>query len=89
MAKRRAALSLQEKPTFPPPIQTFAKLLLGSEKNSEMWRRECEARTVLRWPLVKRREFIAAVETKRGPTAATMLKDDMLLLWNSSKAKNE
>jgi hypothetical protein len=85
MPKRRATRYLPEKPTFVPPIQTYAKLLLGSEKSSEMWRRECEARTVLRWTLAKRREYIAAVETKRGPMAAAMLKDDMLLLWNSSK----
>lgn len=54
-----------------------------------MWRRECEARTVLRWTLVKRREHIAAVERIRGATAAAMLKDDILLLWNSLKDENK
>lgn len=89
MAKRPAIRSLPEKPTSAPPIQTFEKLSLGSEKSSEMWRRECEARTLLQWTLVKRREHIAAVERIRGPTAAAMLKADILQLWNSSKDGND
>lgn len=44
---------------------------------------------LLRWPLDKRREYIAAVEKQRSQMAAAMLKDDMLLLWNLSKDENE
>lgn len=90
MSKRRSARPYSTvEPTSAPPIQTFERLSLGSEKNSEMYRRECEARTVLRWPLAKRREHIAAVQQKRGPTAAAMLKADIELLWKLSRGEND
>lgn len=52
---------------------------------TEEWRRICEARTVLRWPLEKRRAHIAAVEKIRGSAAAEQLKKDIITEWERQK----
>lgn len=39
--------------------------------------RECEARTLLRWPLAKRQAFLVDAEKKRGAPAIQALKDEM------------
>ena len=39
--------------------------------------RECEARTLLRWPLAKRQAFLLDAEKKRGAQAIQALKDEM------------
>jgi len=47
--------------------------------DSEAWRHECEAATVLAMPaLQKRRDYLAAVEKKRGIKAREALQATML-----------
>ena len=46
-------------------------------RSTEEWRRICEAREVLSWPLEKRRRYLIDVEKMRGPKATAQLKDDM------------
>lgn len=41
--------------------------------NSEEYRRQCEARQVLKWGREKRQEYYRGVEAKRGPAAASEL----------------
>jgi len=64
----------------PQPKPTSAKPLPKLERGytwTEEWRRICEAREVLSWPLERRRRYLEAVEKARGPTATAQLKDDM------------
>lgn len=76
-------MSQQNSPTLPP-------LLLGHEnKSGENWRRETEARAVLRWPLLQRQEFLREVERRRGQQAAAILKADLILLFNLTRRKSE
>lgn len=42
---------------------------MSQDTNSEVWRRECEARQVLRWPLSNRRAYLELVGKRRGETA--------------------
>ena len=39
--------------------------------------RVCEAATVLKWPIHKRREYLELVTNKRGPESATALMDEI------------
>ncbi len=39
--------------------------------------RACEARTVLNWPIHKRREYLELVTNKRGTESATELMDEI------------
>jgi len=88
MRRRREKPSLPAKTTSRPSAPTFEPLSLGSgNSSSESWRRECEARAVLSWPLEKKREFLKAVEKHRGQQAAEMLKADMGLIWMMRKTK--
>lgn len=53
------------------------------DSESEEWRHECEARYIaLRPTLVERRQYLEAVERKRGFEAANELRATMKLLWN-------
>ena len=52
---------------------------------SEVWRKECEARELLRWPLDKRRKQLDLVQQKRGWTARLDLQDEMERLWKAAK----
>ena len=60
---------------------------LSSLKNSysEEWRKECEARDLLTWPLAKRRKQLDLVEQKRGWQARLELQDEMERLWKLMK----
>lgn len=52
--------------------------------DSEAWRHECEARTVLAMPtLTARRDYLAAVERKRGIAARERLQQTMLGIRNA------
>ena len=53
---------------------------------TEEWRRECEARLVLSWPLQARRDFLAQVLKRRGVRAQHMLMDDMTKMHAARKA---
>ncbi len=55
------------------------------DTSSEQFRLECEARELLRWGTLERREYIATVERKRGPAAAQALKDTFMKLWEARK----
>lgn len=58
-------------------------LLDGREVDSasEAYRLECEARELLRRNTTDRREYLAAVERKRGTEACEELKAVFLKLW--------
>ena len=53
--------------------------------SSEEWRKECEARELLTWPLAKRRKQLDLVEQKRGWQARLELQDEMERLWKLMK----
>ena len=48
---------------------------------SEEWRHACEVRTVLKMPMVDRREYFERVEKMRGMGAANRLRDDVRTEW--------
>ena len=52
---------------------------------SEEWRKECEARELLTWPLAKRRKQLDLVEQKRGWQARLELQDEMESQWRKAK----
>lgn len=52
---------------------------------SEKHRRECEARTVLRWPREKRTEYYADVKKRRGDAAAQELIRNVREQWQKSQ----
>lgn len=53
---------------------------------SEAWRHECEARMVAERPtLEQRREYLDAVERRRGKAAADELRATMKALWSARK----
>lgn len=49
------------------------------------WLLECEARELLRWPLQKRRDFLANAEKQRGKVAIEELKAKMIELHEKGK----
>ena len=49
--------------------------------HSEQYRRECEARTVLRWPIAKRRDYLTQVETHRGVDGRRYLEEEIRRQW--------
>jgi len=55
--------------------------------SSEEWRKECEARELLTWPLAKRRKQLDLVEQKRGWQARLELQDEMERLWKLARTK--
>ena len=55
------------------------------DKSSEEWRKECEAKELLTWPLAKRRKQLDLVEQKRGWQARLELQDEMERLWKLMK----
>ena len=57
------------------------------DKYSEEWRKECEARELLTWPLAKRRKQLDLVEQKRGWQARLELQDEMERLWKLARTK--
>ena len=60
---------------------------LSMDKNSEEWRRICEARHVMRLPQDKRREYYAAVKAKRGESAFRELKAEVDLQWRQANGE--
>jgi hypothetical protein len=54
---------------------------------SEAWRKECEARELLSWPLDKRRKQLDLVQQKRGWQARLDLQDEMERLWKLARTK--
>jgi len=52
---------------------------------SEEWRKECEARELLSWPLDKRRKQLDLVQQKRGWQARLDLQDEMESQWRKAK----
>ena len=52
---------------------------------SEDWRKECEARALLSWPLADRRKQLALVHEKRGHEAYLKLTDEMTRQWKLLK----
>jgi len=57
------------------------------DKCSEEWRKECEARELLTWPLAKRRKQLDLVQQKRGWQARLELQDEMEKLWKLARTK--
>ena len=57
------------------------------DKSSEIWRKECEARELLTWPLAKRRKQLDLVQQKRGWQARLELQDEMERLWKLARTK--
>jgi len=68
---------------------TTVTLITGqqADTSSEEYRLECEARQLLRRNTVDRREYLAAVERKRGAEACKALKDVFLKLWEAKPRK--
>lgn len=56
-------------------------------RTDEQYRRECEARVVLRMPLQQRRDFLAMVEKARGKDATDALKAEMTRQFAERKAR--
>ena len=54
---------------------------------SEEYRKECEARELLSWPLDKRRKQLDLVQQKRGWQARLDLQDEMERLWKLARTK--
>lgn len=57
------------------------------DKNSEEWRRICEATSTLKTNLQQRRNYLALVEKKRGIVARQELEAEILKQWNILKGK--
>ena len=51
------------------------------DKNSEEWRRICEATSTLKTNLQQRRNYLALVEKKRGIVARQKLEAEILKQW--------
>lgn len=67
---------------------TTVTLLDGTEVDSasEAWRHECEARYVASRPtLLDRREYLDAVERRRGQAEADRLRQTMKQLWEQKR----
>ena len=52
---------------------------------SEDYRRQCEARTVMRWDKVRRTDYYAKVTALRGQESAQQLKDEVNRQWKLSQ----
>jgi hypothetical protein len=59
----------------------------NGETLTEKWRKECEARELLSWPLDKRRKQLDLVQQKRGWQARLDLQDEMERLWKLARTK--
>ena len=57
------------------------------DKNSEEWRRICEATSTLKTNLQQRRNYLALVEKKRGIVARQELEAEILKQWKILKGK--
>jgi hypothetical protein len=53
---------------------------------TEDYRRACEARLVLSWPLAKRRAYLADIERIRGAAAADALRTEMQVQHSAAKS---
>lgn len=64
---------------------TTVTLLDGRQvdSSSEEWRLETEARELMRWGTLERREYFATVERKRGAKACEQLKAVFMKLWEA------
>jgi hypothetical protein len=57
------------------------------DKNSEEWRKICEATSTLATPLQQRRKYLALVEKHRGIVARQELEAEILKQWKILKGK--
>ena len=57
------------------------------DKNSEEWRRICEATSTLATPLQQRRKYLSLVEKHRGIVARQELEAEILKQWKILKGK--
>ena len=57
------------------------------DKNSEEWRRICEATSTLKTNLQQRRKYLALVEKHRGTVARQELEAEILKQWKILKGK--
>lgn len=66
----------------------MATLLDGTDAatDSEAWRHECEARAIAALPnLAQRREWLEAIERKRGKPEADRLRATMGKVWEARR----
>lgn len=57
------------------------------DSESEDWRHECEARAIAALPsLAQRREWMQALEHRRGKAEADRIRTTMTALWKAKKA---
>lgn len=59
----------------------------NGETWTEQWRKECEARELLSWPLADRRKQLDLVQQKRGWQARLDIQDEMERLWKLARTK--
>lgn len=57
------------------------------DSSSEDWRHECEARTLLGWPVGERKAHLMAVEQRRGIPERQRLQDTLMALWIDKQAR--
>jgi hypothetical protein len=55
------------------------------DTSSDEHRRDCEARTVMRWPREARANFYRQVRERRGEARAQQLIDDVNRLWRQQR----
>lgn len=55
---------------------------------TEPHRRACEAREILRWPLIERRAYLAAVRKTRGDASADALQEAVVQQWRLARGKD-
>lgn len=55
-------------------------------RNTEQYRRECEARQVLAWPFEKRKPYLALVGKRRGEAARMELEQEVIRQHRLAKA---
>ena len=52
--------------------------------DSEAWRHECEARAIMALPgTAQRREWLQAIEHRRGKAVADALRATIMLMWRA------
>lgn len=59
------------------------------DKNSEEWRRICEATSTLKTPLQQRRKYLDLVQKHRGHKARLELEAEMVIQFNILKGKKD
>ena len=54
--------------------------------NTEQYRKECEARQVLKWPFEKRKPYLELVGKRRGERARMALEKEIIRQYQLAKA---